>query len=1567
MSTLLGFDRDLEGFQIKGNLTVAPFIGDIEYGGDGSIEAAGTLYVNQISNYNSDNPIQINDTVLFEQNFIHIKHTIESTSSSIGSLLLSGGLSISNSVDSVSYTSGGALTIAGGVAIGKKLYVNDNTFINGELSMELNKISKLEMDLLPDGKDAVNVDYLQDYVIDYVYNNAGKLNGEFDPNQVLIGDTSGYLQGYPSFTFNNQTQQLALNGNSANIYISNSTPAIDLSNGSSFTTLGGASFLQNVFIGTGLDVNEKRITNVADPINDLDAVNKEYLEDFVGEYILNNAGLINGTFESFQLIFGSNSTSGAIEGSDNFTFNGEIVKLVSSNQTALLIEGGGGLVVSGGSIYVSEGIDLAGSKATNLGVPTNPADAVNLEYLNDSTIDGVFQPFQLTFGSADSDRIVNGSDILTFDPDAGILNISGGSLYVSEGIDLVNSKISNLAPPTDPTDAVNLSFLESVISEGTIDGSFGAFQLTFGSPDMPNFIESSSNLTFDLEKLTITTENGGTAILVLDSNITISRGSLYVSEGIDLAGSKAINLDTPTNPADAVNLEYLNDNTIDGMFQPFQLTFGSVDSDRIVNGSGSLTFDPESKVLSVSGGSMYVSEGINLANSKISNLAPPTEPTDAVNLSFLESVISENTIDGSFGAFQLTFGSPDTPNLIESSSNLTFDREKLTITTENGGTSVLVLDSNITISGGSLYVSQGIDLANSKIINLDAPTNPADAVNLEYLNDSTIDGVFQPFQLTFGSADSNRIVNGSSSLTFDPESKLLSVSGGSIYVSEGIDLANSKISNLAPPTEPADAVNLSFLESFLPDSAVTGSFGAYQLVFGSPDPNSNLFIEGSPQLTFDGTSLNLYDTRLNITNSQENSITTLGGIQVSKTAFIDEGIVLNDSKITGLDTTLITEPSDAVNVDYLEIYVADYIANNTSKIDGVFDPYQIIVGSQSTIGALEGFPNFTFDGSNLYIGSSIGNVLIEKFVNLENGLDLNTKRITSVAMPVDGLDAVNKNYVDTLINSIDCCGGGGGGGTGGIPSGFEQSVILDSSKFAPVDIPGFYFDNDDVKAFLTYIYVNLDNTKYAFYTLRGLLDKDTWILNQSFIGEPLGIDFYIRSDTEAGRGIIQYTNTNFTQQGLARYRTPQEINDVATDQAEYTLLNNVLTPTSSDILFLNQDTLASVLTMYVTAPDDKTALYEILTLQKDDGVWIYHMNHIGDQTGVNFVVENGNGFSVVKYTNNNTSGITTVRVKRINIRTSLRNLILDNDISEATPIEELTFGQTGETSFDLKVYLEVHDQDNALPNKYAYFYILGYLHKDTWLTNVRFIGDLTGVQFNMVTDSNIGKLTYTNSNTSGTTLIKYIKTEPLEYTPLSVSQGGTGNNTLLLHSVLRGNGTDPIVGTSDFIYKDYILTLGEQSSILLYNTTEATHASDGGTFTTLGGASIGKNLYVNGVEFTPNSTDIFTEKCFMANNGVFSEEDITHFRFSDTVRSFEAMVSIEINSLNGPLFAVYKLLGLQKSDLWIVNYNYIGDNTAFKFYITPTGQVRYTNNYIEAWQNTKVHFRALTTSVNCEI
>ena len=72
----------------------------------------------------------MNNIRLNSNNRIIYNTTEPSTNLSSGSFVISGGLSVSNTSNSLSVTSGGALSIAGGASINKDVRIGNNVYAN---------------------------------------------------------------------------------------------------------------------------------------------------------------------------------------------------------------------------------------------------------------------------------------------------------------------------------------------------------------------------------------------------------------------------------------------------------------------------------------------------------------------------------------------------------------------------------------------------------------------------------------------------------------------------------------------------------------------------------------------------------------------------------------------------------------------------------------------------------------------------------------------------------------------------------------------------------------------------------------------------------------------------------------------------------------------------------------------------------------------------------------------------------------------------------------------------------------------------------------------------------------------------------------------------------------------------------------------------------------------------------------------------------------------------------------------------------------------------------------------
>ncbi len=272
----------------------------------------------------------------------------------------------------------------------------------------------------------------------------------------------------------------------------------------------------------------------------------------------------------------------------------------------------------------------------------------------------------------------------------------------------------------------------------------------------------------------------------------------------------------------------------------------------------------------------------------------------------------------------------------------------------------------------------------------------------------------------------------------------------------------------------------------------------------------------------------------------------------------------------------------------------------------------------------------------------------------------------------------------------------------------------------------------------------------------------------------------------------------------------------------------------------------------------------------------------------------------------------------------------------------------------------------------------------------------------------------------------------------NVTSGGTGNTSFSTGTILIGNGTSPLSSFSSFYFLNNTLFLTNPSNatnlttstfvisggisvngysffngldnnknvitnvtsptnsldvankfyvdnkaftsgntLILNSTLDSISYSSGGTFTSLGGGSfsktlfvgnnlnVGSNLFVNNANLTPNHNDLFSETLFNPSNNQITPANITGLFFnSSTTRSFTAWITLTIYTTTGIFSSTYfELKGIQKNSIWTLNRSYIGDFTLFNFSISNTGQLLYTSPNILTWTSTTLKFRALTSLI----
>ena len=209
-----------------------------------------------------------------------------------------------------------------------------------------------------------------------------------------------------------------------------------------------------------------------------------------------------------------------------------------------------------------------------------------------------------------------------------------------------------------------------------------------------------------------------------------------------------------------------------------------------------------------------------------------------------------------------------------------------------------------------------------------------------------------------------------------------------------------------------------------------------------------------------------------------------------------------------------------------------------------------------------------------------------------------------------------------------------------------------------------------------------------------------------------------------------------------------------------------------------------------------------------------------------------------------------VAVNNVKITPNLNDIVnevqatLANSTVEFTDISDFYFDNSVTNSFKAQVSITV----STGISKYALWELYGVYKPAGWELTSSFTGDITGVNFRIADDvvNGRGKIQYTNSNASGTTTIKFraLTTQPPGTSPTGAE--GIINNTVgsyIADTLIYANTTSSIA-SSDITYSSNVLRIGGTARIVGENANSFTNFSNGGAITSMGDASVAKNLIV---------------------------------------------------------------------------------------------------------------------------
>ena len=476
------------------------------------------------------------------------------------------------------------------------------------------------------------------------------------------------------------------------------------------------------------------------------------------------------------------------------TVNNDGVKV--GDDVALTQDG----VKAGDVKLTKDGLNNAGNKVTNVAAGTDDTDAVNYGQLKETNAN-VAKGLNIAADNGNDDNVQLGETVAYRSSDKNIvttvsdnqidfklakditvdsvtagdsklnsdgLTITGGPSVTKSGINAAGNKITNVAPGTDDTDAVNYSQLKqqsaaartevaagtnikdvvkttgangqdiyTVNAKGTT-ASAGSDKVTVTAAEKADNVTDYSidlaqdtkddiqkgvdaKTTVDSKGLTFNGDSGSTNIEKLGSTVTVAGDDNITTEAQDDKVTVKLNKDLVVDSVKAGDTTVNNDGVKVG--DDVALT-----QDGVKAGDVKLTKD-----------------GLNNAGNKVTNVAAGTDDTDAVNYGQLKetnanvakglNIAADNGNDDNVQLGETVAYRSSDKNIVTTVSDNQIDfklAKDITVDSVTAGDSKLNSDG-LTITGGPSVTKSGINAAGNKITNVAPGTDDTDAVNYSQL------------------------------------------------------------------------------------------------------------------------------------------------------------------------------------------------------------------------------------------------------------------------------------------------------------------------------------------------------------------------------------------------------------------------------------------------------------------------------------------------------------------------------------------------------------------------------------------------------------------------------------------------------------------------------------------------------------------------------------------------------------------------------------------------------------------------------------------------------------------
>ena len=464
------------------------------------------------------------------------------------------------------------------------------------------------------------------------------------------------------------------------------------------------------------------------------------------------------------------------------------------------------------AVSVGDGAN-ATRQITGLAAGTDASDAVNvaqlrsvnLKYAGDSGNGDVL----LDNGTLN----VKGSDFITTSADGTGIKVEakvGQNITANADGKVVAPTTNGLATTTNVTNAINASGwkVTSLNNGGTTNGTTSekvspGDTVTFSAGKNIVLDQAGKQFTYSLNKDVDLTKDGSLTIgdtKIVNDGLTITGGPSVTKTGIDAGNKNITNVKAGVNDTDAVNVKQLKDaktklvdgknTTVDGdgsTATPYKV---NVEGD--LKGITSISNTTTGPKMEIGANSINITNGpINMGGSKIVNVAPGTDDTDAVNVKQLKAA----------------------KTVVEAGSNVTVTKSSgsngedvYTVSASGGGTTTASSwKVNTSATDGTHSGDTTQTISDQKKVDLQAgknltvkQTNTTDGAKVEFALNKDVD-LTKDGSLTIGDT---KIVNDG-----------LTITGGPSITKTGINAGNKTITNVSDGVNNNDAVNVSQLKA----------------------------------------------------------------------------------------------------------------------------------------------------------------------------------------------------------------------------------------------------------------------------------------------------------------------------------------------------------------------------------------------------------------------------------------------------------------------------------------------------------------------------------------------------------------------------------------------------------------------------------------------------------------------------------------------------------------------------------------------------------------------------------